>query len=122
MAKAEGRLSEPLQILATFNGVDGWSHQGDAEQVAKAERLPEEDKLNDRQYTVVEYLRERLGSGLETDQADLENLPELHGLDRNNRRRILDQLVRKGLATSRAVTTDKGRLKIFRPVDVGTAH
>lgn len=121
--KAEGRLSEPLQILATFKGEDGWEHQGDAEQVAKAERLQvEEDKLNDRQYTVLEYLRERWGSGLGTDQADLDNLPDLRGLDRNNRRRILDQLVREGLATSRTVATDKGRLKIFRPVDVGIAH
>ena len=92
-------------------------------QVAKAERLQvEEDKLNDRQYTVLEYLRERWGSGLGTDQADLDNLPDLRGLDPNNRRRILDQLARKGLATSRTVATDKGRHKIFRPVDVGIAQ
>ena len=66
--KAEGRLSEPLQILATFKGEDGWDHEGDAEQVAKAERLQAEvDKLNDRQYSVLEYLRERWASDLETD-------------------------------------------------------
>ena len=41
---------------------------------------------------------------------------------RTNRVRTLTQLVTRGLATKREVTTDRGRLILFKPVDVGLSH
>ena len=121
--KTEGRVSENCKILASFHGDEGWSHQGDADQVELAKKLDEaEDKLNDRQYTALEWMRERWTSGLEISQADLAEVQGLKGLDRNNRRRVLDQLVKRGLATSREVSTDKGRLKLFKPVETEMSH
>lgn len=121
--KTEGRLAEPIKILATFNGDDGWTHHGDAEQVELAKQLDEaEDKLNDRQFSALELMRDRWAQSLEISQADLDGLKEFKGTDRNNRRRILDQLTRKGLATSREISTDKGRLKLFKPVEAEMSH
>ena len=121
--KTEGRLAESIKILATFNGDDGWSHHGDAEQVELAKRLDEaEDKLNDRQFAALELMRDRWAQGFEISQADLDELKEFKAVDRNNRRRILDQLTRKGLATSREMSTEKGRLKLFKPVEAELSH
>ena len=121
--KTEGRVSENIKILATFNGDDGWTHHGDADQVELAKKLDDaEDKLNDRQFAALDWMRERWDYRLEISQADLEEVKELKNLDRNNRRRILDQLVKRGLATSREVSTDKGRLKLFKPVEAEMSH
>ena len=80
-----------------FNGDAGWSHHGDAEQVELAKRLDEaEDKLNDRQFAALELMRERWAQGFEISQADLDEVKEFKAVDRNNRRRILDQLTSVG--------------------------
>ena len=121
--KTEGRLAEPIKILATFNGDDGWTHHGDAEQVELAKQLVEtEDKLNDRQFSALELMRDRWAKSFDISQADLDGLKEFKGTDRNNRRLILDQLARKGLATSREISTEKGRLKLFKPVEAEMSH
>ena len=116
-------MAEPIKILATFNGDAGWTHHGDAEQVELAQRLDEaEDKLNDRQFAALELMRDRWAHGFEISQADLDELKDFKVVDRNNRRRILDQLVRRELATSREMSTEKGRLKLFKPVKAEMSH
>ena len=123
MIKTEGRLAEPIKLLATYRGDAGWEHHGNAEQVEQAERLQDvEDKLSDRQYAALSTMRERWEQQIEISQADLEHLKEFKGSDRNNRRRVLDQLVNRGLATSRQISTKEGRLKLFSPVEVGMSH
>ena len=119
----EGRLAEPVKLLATFNGDQGWTGHGDATAVEQAEGLEEAiEKLNDRQYAALEHLRERWALGHEISQADLEGLDDFRKVTRNNRIRSLDQLVTKGLATSREVATDSGRLKLFQPVEISMSH
>lgn len=123
LIKTEGRLAEPIKLLATYRGDAGWEHHGNAEQVEQAEQLQDaEDKLSDRQYAALSVMRERWDKQIEISQADLEELKEFKGSDRNNRRRVLDQLVTRGLATSREVSTKEGRLKLFCPVEIGMSH
>ena len=119
----EGRLSEDQKVLATYKGDDGWLMHGDAEQVELAKQLDDaEEKLNDRQFAALGFMRERWELKAEISQADLEDLKEFKGVDRNNRRRALDSLVRKKLAISREVSTDKGRLKLFQPIELDMSH
>ena len=99
--KTEGRLAlSQSKILATFNGDAGWTHHGDAEQVEPAQRLDEaEDKLERPAVCCVGAGRViDWAQGFEISQADLDELREFKAVDRNNRRRILDQLVRRELA------------------------
>ncbi len=118
--KTEGRLAEPIKILATFNGDAGWAHHGDAEQVELAKRLDEaEDKLNDRQFAALELMRDRWAMGFEISQSDLDEIDEFKKVSRNNRIRTLHQLASRGLATSREQAMEKGRLILFKPIQPG---
>lgn len=119
LIKTEGRLGEPIKLLASYRGEAGWEHHGNVEQVELAERLIEvEDKITDRQFAALAYMRERWEKAIEISQADLQDIKEFKNVDRNNRRRTLDQLATRGLASSREITTDNGRLKLFKPVEV----
>lgn len=118
LIKTEGRLAEPIKLLAAYRGDAGWEHHGNAEQVMQAEQLVDaEDKLNDRQFAALARMRERWVNHIEISELDLDDLKVFKGVDRNNRRRTLDQLVTRGLATSRMISTEQSQLKLFQPIE-----
>lgn len=116
--QTEGRGGEPLQLLIEQEN-DGWVSHGDAGEAFQEQRLAEaEEELNDRQEMALEVVRERWAELQQrTTGGDLIEALDLKGSNAPRiARRMLQQLLNRGLVQSSKESTPHGAVVWFWPV------
>ena len=119
---AEGRGGASQRLILNRTSDGGWQAMGDAVEVLHQEHLIEREHLLVSRYQdALAIVRERTTQGLSTSTDDLVKSLNLEQQSPNDATRValrlLDKLVKEGLAFDRRVSTGKAKRREFWAVD-----
>lgn len=119
---AEGRGGASQRLILSRTSDGGWQVMGDAAEVLHQEYLIERERLLvDRYQEALAVVRERTNGGLSTSTEDLIKALNLEQQSPNDASRValrlLDKLVKEGLAFDKKVSTGKAKRREFWAVE-----